>query len=99
MTCAQLLSHVGLLAAPWTIACQAPLPMEFSRQEYRSGVPFPTLGDLPDLGIKPGSLESPASADVFFTMSAMVKVAINQDEKCSDGTDLGEKTRNSPPVM
>ena len=41
--------------APWTVACQAPLSMEFSRQEYWSGLPFPTPGDLPDPGIEPGS--------------------------------------------
>ena len=41
--------------APWTLAHQAPLSMEFSRQEYRSGVPFPSPGDPPDTGIKPWS--------------------------------------------
>ena len=40
---------------PWTVAHQAPLSMGFSRQEYWSGLPFPSLGDLPDPGIKPGS--------------------------------------------
>ena len=40
---------------PWTIACQAPLSIEFSRQEYWSGLPFPSPGDLPNLGIQPGS--------------------------------------------
>ena len=40
---------------PWTVACQAPLSMEFSRQEYWSGLPFPSSGDLPDPGIKPRS--------------------------------------------
>ena len=44
-----------ILASPWTIACQAPLAMGFSRQEYWSGWPFPSLGDLPDPGIKPES--------------------------------------------
>ena len=43
------------LAIPWTVACQAPLSMEFSRQEYWSGLPFPSLGDLPDPGIEPRS--------------------------------------------
>ena len=43
------------LATLWTIACQVPLSMGFSRQEYWSGLPFPSPGDLPDLGIKPGS--------------------------------------------
>ena len=49
------LSHVPLFATPWTIAYQAPLSMEFSRQAYWSGLPFPSPGDLPDPGIKPGS--------------------------------------------
>ena len=40
---------------PWTIAHQAPLSMEFSRQEYWSGLPFPSQRDLPDPGIEPGS--------------------------------------------
>ena len=52
---AQLLSHVQLFAIPWTIARQAPLSMEFSRQEHWSGQPFPPLGALPNPGIKPGS--------------------------------------------
>ena len=43
------------LVIPWTVACQAPLSMGFSRQEYRSGLPFPSPGDLPDPGIDPGS--------------------------------------------
>ena len=40
---------------PWTVAHQAPLSMEFSRQEYWSGLPLPSLGDLPDTGIEPMS--------------------------------------------
>ena len=40
---------------PWTIVLRAPLSMEFFRQEYWSGLPFPSPGDLPDPGIKPGS--------------------------------------------
>ena len=43
------------LVIPWAVACQAPLSMGFSRQEYWSGLPFPSPGDLPDPGIKPGS--------------------------------------------
>ena len=57
---AQLLSGVQLFATPWTVASQAPLSMEFSRQGDWSGLPFPTAGDLPDSGIKPMSLASPA---------------------------------------
>ena len=51
----KLLSCVQLSATPWTVAYQASLSMGFSRQEYWSGLPFPSPGDLPDLGIKPRS--------------------------------------------
>ena len=40
-------------ATPWTVACQAPMSMEFSRQEYWSGLHFPSPGEFPDPGIKP----------------------------------------------
>ena len=53
----------------WTIACQAPLSMGFSRQEYWSGLPCPPSGDLPDPGIKPMSLVSPALAGGLFTLA------------------------------
>ena len=65
--CAQSLSHVLTLCDPWTIACQASLPMGFSRPEHWSGLSFPTPGHLPNLGIKPKSLASPALADGLFT--------------------------------
>ena len=58
--CAQSLSRVQLFVPLWTVAHQAPLSMEFSRQEYWSGVPLPTPGDLLDPGIKPESLVSSA---------------------------------------
>ena len=51
----KLLSHVRLFATPWTVTCQAPLSTGFSRQEYWSGLPFPSPGDLPNPGIEPGS--------------------------------------------
>ena len=51
----KLLSCVRLFATPWTVAYQAPPSVEFSRQEYWSGLPFPSPGDLPDPGIEPGS--------------------------------------------
>ena len=54
----ELLSHVRLFATPWTVAHQAPPSMEFTRQEYWSGLPFPSPGDLPDPGIKPPLLSS-----------------------------------------
>ena len=49
------LSRVQLFATPWTVACQASPSMGFSRQEYWSGLPFPSPGDLPHLGIEPRS--------------------------------------------
>ena len=52
---------------PWTVARQAPLSVEFSRQEYWSGLPFPPPGDLPNPGIEPASLVSPALAGKLFT--------------------------------
>ena len=58
--CSVCFHGVWLFANPWTVACQAPLSMRFSRQEYWTELPFPPPGDLPDPGIKPESLESPA---------------------------------------
>ena len=72
ITCAYVLSCfscVWLFATLWTVAHQAPLSMGFSRQEYWSGLPCSSLGDLPDPGIKPASLTSPALAGGFFTTS------------------------------
>ena len=63
-------SCVRLFGTLWTIAPQAPLSMGFSRQEYWSGLPCPSPGDLPDPGIEPMSLLSPALAGGFFTTSA-----------------------------
>ena len=68
-----LLSRFGrvrLFATPWPVDLQAPLFMGFSSEEYWSGLPFPSLGDLPDPGIKPMSLMSPALGGGFFTTSA-----------------------------
>ena len=59
-------SHVLLLIALWTVACQALVFMAFSRQRYWSGLPYFAPGDLPDPGIKPVSLRSPALAGRFF---------------------------------
>ena len=58
MCCVVLIffSHVRLFGKLWTVAHQAPLSMGFSRQEYWSGLPIPTPGDLPDPGIQPASL-------------------------------------------
>ena len=58
------LSHVRLFGTLWTVVHRAPLPMGFSRQEYYSGLPFPSPGDLPHPGIE---LTSPSLAGGFFT--------------------------------
>ena len=58
------------LVTPWTVACQAPLSMRFPRQEYWSGLPFPSPGDLPNPGIKLGAHElqgDSCTAGRFFT--------------------------------
>ena len=60
-------SRVRLFAILWAVAHQAPLSMGFSRREYWSGLPFPSLGDLPKPRTEPGSPVSPALAGGFFT--------------------------------
>ena len=54
---------------PWIVAHQAPLSMGFPRQDYWSGLLFPSPGDLPDPGVEPASLVSPELADGFFITS------------------------------
>ena len=79
----QSLSHVQLFETPWTVAYQAPLSVEFSRQEYWSGLPFPSPGDLPHPGIKPGSptlqanslLTEPAGKPLFWGRKVQIPVA------------------------
>ena len=68
LVCMLSLSHVQFFAAPRTTAHQAPLPMEFSRQEYWNGVPFPPPGHLPNLRIKPASLAPSALAGGSLTL-------------------------------
>ena len=74
---AQSLSRVQFFVTLWTAACQAPLSMESSRQEYWIGFPFPPPGNLPDSGIKPASPASPALADRCFTTESPGKPYIN----------------------
>ena len=66
-TCGHAQLCLDTLETLRTVACQALLSMEFSRQEYWSGLPFPTSGHLPDPGIKLASPVSPARANGFFT--------------------------------
>ena len=79
------LSHVRLFATSWTIAHQAPPSMGFSRQEYWSGVPFPSPGDIPVPGIEPGSpalwaddlpSEPPAKPRVYICVCVCVCICI-----------------------
>ena len=59
-------SYVWLFEIPWTVACQAPLSMGFSRQEYWSGLPCPSSGDLPDPGVEP---RSPALQQILYHLN------------------------------
>ena len=65
--CVSVVSHVQLFVTPWARACQALLPMEFSRQEYWRRVPLSPRGDRPNPRIQPTSLASPALAGRGFT--------------------------------
>ena len=60
----KLLSRIQLFATPWTVACQDPQSVGFPRQEYWSGLPFPSPGDLPDPGIEPRSPALQAAASL-----------------------------------
>ena len=65
--CVCVFSCIWFFVTPWTVAHQAPLFMEFSRQEQQSGLPCPPLGDLPDPGVEPAFLMSPGLTGWFFT--------------------------------
>ena len=67
LVAAYSVSHVQLLVTPWTVTHQASLCMEFSRQEYWSGLPFPPPGTLPEPEIELMSIASPALAGGLFT--------------------------------
>ena len=70
---AKAFQYVQLFVTLWTVALQAPLSVGFSRQYWR-GLPCPLPGDLPDPGVEPVSLMSPALAGSFFTTSATWEV-------------------------
>ena len=65
-----MLSYVWLFETQWTITCQAPLSMEFPRQECWSGLPFPSPGDLPNPGMEPTFLVAPVLVSGFLTTCA-----------------------------
>ena len=80
---AQLLSCVQLFVTPCTVACQVPLSMEFFRQEYQSGLPFPPSGDLPSPGIEPVSLVPPALAGGCLTTEPSEKHSLTTAKEIS----------------
>ena len=89
------LSRVWLFATPWTVAYQAPLSMGFSRQEYWSGLPFPSPGDLPDPGIKLGSpafqidaLTSEPPGKSFFKKRKGIIVFFSRKENSSTQSEI-----------
>ena len=76
------------MAIPWTVAHQAPLSVGFSRQEHWSGWPWPPAGDLPDPGIEPTSLKSPALAGEFFTTSITWELVLCRGQPPPAGNPL-----------
>ena len=89
--CVCMLSRFAIL---WTVACQATLSRGFSRQEYWSGLPCLSLGDLPDPGVEPASLMSPALAGRFFITNVTWEVL---EEDGSLAIQLGSLERRGPP--
>ena len=90
------LSHVQLFATLWTVALQAPLSMGFSRQEYWSGLPFPSPGDLPNPGIEPRSPVLQADALSSEPPETAISICIFSDSKkfaCNAG-DMGSISRS-----
>ena len=86
------LSRVWLFVTPWIVAYQAPPSLEFSRQEYWSGLPFPFPGDLPNPGIEPGS--STLQADAYFWATREAPEALTDlsisSYPLSDSSDLAD---------
>ena len=93
---AQSLSCVWLFATPWTVAPQTLQSMGFSRQEYWSGLPFPSPGDLPSPGIEPAS---PAFVGELFTTEPpgkpLAKVGFSQTSSCL----MGQMRSRTPPYL
>ena len=84
-----LLSCVQVFESPWTVARQALLSMGFPRQEHWNGLPFPPPGNLPDPGIEPKSLVSPALGGGFFTTSATWEAPNNRQLNLINPRELG----------
>ena len=88
-------SHVWLFVTLWMVAHQAPLSRVFSRQEYWSGLLCPPPGDLPDPGIKPVSLMSPALAGRFFTISTTWEAVCDCVCVCTQSSQWHQQVRYS----
>ena len=82
LLCVCVFSFVQLFVTPWTVACQAPLSMEFPRQENWSGLPFSTLGDLLNPETEPTSLVSPVLAS-FHVKSLQLCLTLCDPINCS----------------
>ena len=98
----QSLSHVQFFATPWTVACQPPLSMGFSRQEYWSGLTFPSPEDLPDPEIKPGcpalqadSLPSEPPREAHFSTYYVPDFTIHQTFKIHLEVDFQDSLVNN----
>ena len=89
-----MLSLVLTFATPWTVAYQAPLSIEFSRQEYWSGLPFSPPGDLPNPGIKTMSFKSPALVGGFFTTSATREALVRKSPSLNSVLIQGSSDEN-----
>ena len=93
MLCCAPSLNVWLFATPWTVACQAPLSMGFSKQEYWSGLPFPPAGDLPQPGTE---LVSPTLVGIFFTTELPGKPLSNLQVVLKDCCCDQDKRDSSP---
>ena len=90
-----MLSCVWLFVTPWTVAHQALLSMRFSRQEYWTGLPFPSPGNLSNPGIEPTSLMSSALAGGFFTTSTTLEALKWMGSHLPGGSDGKESACNT----
>ena len=92
------LSHVRLLATPWTAAYQAPLSMGFSRQEYWNELPNPPPGDLPNPGIKPMSPALQVDSLPLWSAAAAAAAAAKLLQSCPTLCDPIDGGPPGPPI-
>ena len=98
--CTRTRSVMSDSATPWTVAHQAPLSMGFSSQEYWSRLPSPSPGDLPNPGVEPTSLASPALAGGFFTTSTTMDTCICMTESpCSSPEGITASFNGYSPIQ